>query len=408
MTSAAPASTDTEDWKSRALESEAERAELVATVQRLTRAHVMGLVDLPPGVFPLWQQTHQSLLHTQGRTHAGIVIPKYPHITDALFGVRGVTLLTAPYGIGKTTFTLNIARSVAEAGNCQVVYITAEMTAVRLAQRLLVDMAAPQRGEGHPITMQQLLTGDQMRTPAQREAHTNAEELHLGELQAEMYRGALEKFKALTGTKRLQIVDMKDIGSMHWSRGDGEHALTPLERHVDSITDRGSETLILLDTIAHLEVQPNGAGGEVGDYKDDLSQDRDITAGLRQWREALGEKRALIAVHEESKARTGSGEGHAIRGSSRYAYGADALIQIVEAESNRGSVALKLREPTNDDGVSQIDVIINKARDGGHSGTLIGLDHHYQSAEVREIERWTRRDIAAKAADSKSEKKSAK
>ena len=347
----------------------------------------------------LGDRAHESLLRTQGRQHAGISIPAYPLLSNALFGLRGVTLLTAPYGIGKTTLTLNIARSVAAAtvGRCPVVYFTTEMSSVRLAQRMIADIAASLlvKGGGNPLTMRQLLIGDSGLAQPVKMKKREDNELQLGELQARNYAAAREIFKGLDG-KSLHILDAKDIGSMAWSRAEGEHSLTPLQRKVDEVTEGAEEVLIILDTIAHLEIQPSGAGGELADYKDDLSQDRDITAGLREWREHLGETRALLAVHEESKARTGSGDGHSIRGSSRYAYGADALMQIIYADNDQGqhgSVKLGLRDATNREQVPQIDAVINKARDGGYSGSLIALDHEHEIATVREVDSFTRKQV---------------
>ena len=347
----------------------------------------------------LGDRAHESLLRTQGRQHAGISVPAYPLLSNALFGLRGVTLLTAPYGIGKTTLTLNIARSVAAAtgGKCPVVYFTTEMPAVRLAQRMIADIAASLlvKGGGNSLTMRQLLIGDSALPQSTKDKKRKDGELQLGELQAKNYEAAREIFKGLDG-KSLHILDAKDIGSMQWARSEGEHSLTPLQRKVDEVTEGAEEVLIILDTIAHLEIQPSGAGGEIADYKDDLSQDRDITAGLREWRGHLGETRALLAVHEESKARTGSGDGHSIRGSSRYAYGADALIQLIYADNDSGqlgSVELGLRDATNRENVPQIDAVINKARDGGNSGTLIALDHEHEIATVREVAAFTRKQV---------------
>ena len=347
----------------------------------------------------LGDRAHDSLLRTQGRQHAGISIPAYPRLSNALFGLRGVTLLTAPYGIGKTTLTLNIAYSVAEAtsGKCPVVYFTTEMPAVRLAQRMIADIATSllAKGGGNSLTMRQLLIGDSALPQSVKDKKRKDGELQLGELQAKNYEAAREIFKGLDGTS-LHILDAKDIGSMQWARSEGEHSLTPLQRKVDEVTEGAEEVLIILDTIAHLEIQPSGAGGDIADYKDDLSQDRDITAGLREWRGHLGETRALLAVHEESKARTGSGDGHSIRGSSRYAYGADALIQLIYADNDSGqlgSVELGLRDATNRENVPQIDAVINKARDGGNSGTLIALDHEHEIATVRELAAFTRKQV---------------
>ena len=378
---------DERNRKYEAMERERSTAAVLAVRQTLTRHISLG------------QRAHESLLRTQGRQYAGIAIPAYPLLSNALFGLRGVTLLTAPYGIGKTTLTLNIARSVAATGKCPVVYFTTEMPAVRLAQRMIADIAASllAKGGGNSLTMRQLLTGDSGLPQSVKDKKRRDSELQLGELQAKNYEEAREIFKGLDGT-HLHILDAKDIGSMAWSRREGEHSLTPLQRKVDEVTEGAEEVLIILDTIAHLEIQPSGAGSDAmgADYKDDLSQDRDITAGLREWREHLGETRALLAVHEESKARTGSGDGHSIRGSSRYAYGADALMQLIYADNDNGqhgSVELGLRKATDRENAPQIDAIINKARDGGHSSTMIAFDHYYEIGIVKEVAVFTQKQV---------------
>jgi len=274
---------------------------------------------------------------------------------------------------------------------------------------MIADIAASllTKGGGNALTMRQLLIGDSGLPQSVKDKKRKDGELQLGELQAKNLDAAREIFKGLDG-KSLHILDAKDIGSMAWARSEGEHSLMPLQRKVDEVTEGAEEVLIILDTIAHLEIQPSGAGGEIADYKDDLSQDRDITAGLREWREHLGETRALLAVHEESKARTGSGDGHSIRGSSRYAYGADALIQLIYADNDSGqlgSVELGLRDATNRENVPQIDAVINKARDGGYSGTLIALDHEHEIAAVREVAAFTRKQVNdAKKKPAKKEK----
>ena len=400
----------TDQLVARVAELEAENLAHEKRERARSNAAVYAQRQALPSHVSLGDRAHESLLRTQGRQHAGISIPAYPLLSNALFGLRGVTLLTAPYGIGKTTLTLNIARSVAAAtgGKCPVVYFTTEMPAVRLAQRMIADIAASLlvKGGGNALTMRQLLTGDSGLPQSAKDKKRKDGELQLGELQAKNYEAAREIFNGLDG-KSLHILDAKDIGSMAWARSEGEHSLMPLQRKVDEVTEGAEEVLIILDTIAHLEIQPSGAGGEIADYKDDLSQDRDITAGLREWREHLGETRALLAVHEESKARTGSGDGHSIRGSSRYAYGADALIQLIYADNDSGqlgSVELGLRDATNRENVPQIDAVINKARDGGYSGTLIALDHEHEIATVREVAAFTRKQVNDAKKPAKKEK----
>lgn len=365
------------------------------------------------------QAAHNSFLRTQGRRYAGIGIPAYPALSDALNGLRGSTLLTAPTGIGKTTLTLNIARSIAEASlgkplssQVHVVYITTEMPAVTLVQRLLSDMTGT--GGSNCIYIRKLMTGDSALPSSTHETG----KLRLGLKEQRQYEAATQQLAAVLH-KTLHIVDKEDLDDMAWSAyKDGDHALLALQRLVDERTQGVQEVLVILDTIAHLDVEPslstNYAGEQVRQrYRDDLSRDEDITAALKKWRDHLGDSRALLSVHEESKARTGTGDIHAVRGSSRYAYGQDALLAMVYASTDKGdkgggTVDIGIRDDNESDTTFQIDLLVNKTRDGGRAGVVIMLDHETLNARVREVPRDTRNPITAAVTSKQMRAKSKK
>lgn len=79
-----------------------------------------------------------QLAHDEGRIVTGRMFTGYRQIDRCITGLRPghLTTLAAATGAGKTTLALNIAANVAEQGG-GVLYISGEMTAEELAQRIL-------------------------------------------------------------------------------------------------------------------------------------------------------------------------------------------------------------------------------------------------------------------------------
>ena len=323
-----------------------------------------------------------ALQFTQGHKFAGIGIPAYPMLSESLFGMRGFTLLTGPTQAGKTTMTLSMALSVADGADihcetcepvqeterAQVVYVPAERGPVSLMHGMLC-----------------LLSGVDMRL-----LHTG---LHLlRDDQREQVACAKRKLAQLLGST-LHVVDPDrvDMGwCEHEDRDTGNwHPLCGLQRHVDAVT-RGGRCLVIVDTLAHLALQP--AGGVGLPYRTDLDRDTDITRGLKCWRAHLDRSHsAILGVHEESKERTGSGDTHAGRGSSKFAYAADALLAMMYADREKeGTRAVGIRAGEPDlANATEVDLLVNKARDGGRSNTTIGLVHHFKAGRVEEVQSWS-------------------
>lgn len=315
----------------------------------------------------LMDRAWESLQYTQGMTVAGIACPAYEFLTDALFGFRGITLLTGPTGCGKTTLTLSVALSVADGAKidcetceplpknerAQVVYVTTEMDPNALVVRMIASMAR--------VSIRSLMT----------ELHT------LTKKQTDDIETARAKLKHLLGNT-LHIITPQNV-DMSWGAEGVDHALHGLQSKVDEVTG-GARALVIIDTLACMTIEPM-EGTKA--HQSELDTDRDMTHGLRRWRSHLGYTHsAILAVHEESKARTGSGDAHASRGSSRYAYGADALLAMMYADADDGTRTRGLRDSAEVDGRTDVDMMVNKARDGGKGGSTIGLIHDWGNAGV--------------------------
>jgi hypothetical protein len=326
---------------------------------------------------------------TQGRKVGGIPIPGFPLLTDALFGLRGVCLLTAPSGMGKTTFVNTVALNVAR-GKCmdgadmhepmRVAYVTAEMSRADVALSMASTLAA--------IPTRTWLTGE-----------ANGEEAPDGLLlrwdTRQRAHGALSTLREL---ERGKLLMLDAHGLMRaWSRGEG-HALSGLEDATLQLAG-GKPMLVIVDTLATLEVQsPDGRP-----YRSELDMDKDIVDGLKAWRNALPPGSCILAVHEESKAATGSGDGHAVRGSSRYLFSTSQRLAFTYADSDDiGTRTLGLRGDDDADPlVAEIDIRIPKARRGGDAGAVITLEHEYRKATVRERARVTEQQLRRLKRDSR-------
>ena len=193
----------------------------------------------------------------------------------------------------------------------------------------------------------------------------------------------------------LKILDAHEF-MRGWARGE-EHALSGLGDATLQLAG-GAPILVIVDTLATLEVRP--AEGEK--HRSDLDADKDIVDGLKAWRNALPPGSCILTVHEESKAATGSGEGHAVRGSSRFLFSASQRLAFTPADSDDiGTRTLNLRGHDDADPfVAEIDIRIPKARRGGDAGAVIAIEHEYRTATVREVERYEERELRRVKRDS--------
>lgn len=330
---------------------------------------------------------------TQGRAVAGIPIPGYPMLTDALFGLSGTCLLTGPSGLGKTTLVNGIALNVAR-GRCDrtgdecaplpVVYISAEMS----RGDILASMTQQLAGVG----ARTLRLGD----AGPRHPGTLTERLSLSDPLHRRVEAAVRQLDELERSRRLVVYTAASL-MRPWTRD--EHALIGLQEAVAELHPDGA--LVIVDTLATLDVRP----AEGQQHRSDLDTDADIVDALMRWRDALGASSAILAVHEESKAATGTGDGHAVRGSSRYLYSTTQRIAMIRSSSDEGSRTLGLRANPVEEGVEEVDMVVSKARFGGKAQSRVPMSHRWMDGVVQEDGvLFTVADIAAKREERKKQK----
>ena len=305
----------------------------------------------------------------------GIPIPGFPRLTEKLHGLRGTCVFTGPTGKGKTTLVNTIAINVVRGGPgmvpVPVVYFTSEMTRMEIALSMRVMLAQVDQRKA------MLGTAETLKPMAV----------------------AREELRQLEVSGMLSIIDAHER-MRPWS--DEEHALTGLAETVELLHPRQS-VLVVIDTLAVLQVMTQEA------FRSDLDNDAAIVTGLKRWTNKLPFGSCILAVHEESKERTGTGDTHAVRGSSKYAYRGTQLIALVDADAKDvGTRANGMRDGYMEPGAAEFDILVNKARRGGASGSVIAMVNEYQRGVITEVGAWSASELMEAKDGAKEEKRKSK
>lgn len=319
----------------------------------------------------------RELAGTQGREQGGIAVPGFPWLTDALFGLSGTCLFTGPSGMGKTTLVANIAMGVAEAGEVPVVFVTAEMTRIEVAESMLAARA--------PIAVRDLRIGTM---GGARGGEGLSRELMLTAGARASVERAAQELNRLIDTAALSILEARAL-VRPWTKLTGEHALSGVSDAVEALHP-GRPVLVIVDTLATLDIRP--ARGE--SHRTDLDADADIVDALVAWRAALPAGSCILCIHEENKSMTGSGDGHSARGSSRYLYSCTQRINLVAADSPGGTRSLELRDHEAVEGIRELDIVVAKARRGGRAGSVVAVDFNWSTGTFKELMLFSPQQIA--------------
>lgn len=326
------------------------------------------------------RQAQESNAASQGWAHQGISVPQYPALTDALDGVKGWCLLTGGTGVGKTTWTLAASLSVAmrgrmgEGAHAGGIAPTTQGTqdGMRSAVADVVYLSTEMTWTEQYHAMVCMLAGVWVRDYAKRRAHLPMES-----------RAALDRAERTLGELmeggRLLLLSAADVQWHGWQR----HALEGVERVVLEHA-QGKRVLVVVDTLHTLPVEP--APGTYGGI-DDFERDKLVVEGCTALRHELeGQMGALLTVAEEAKHLEGSGDMHSTRGSSAYAYRTSQRLALVRADSAGRSRHQGVRIGHPGTNASEVDMLVGKARQGGHAGAVVPMVHAYTQSRVVELE----------------------
>lgn len=350
----------------------------LASSPPLVRARPWTLEEVKPSTITTAtsDEVDAFLQLTSGKPFGdGIPIPGFPLLTEKLHGLRGTCVFTGPTGKGKTTLVNTIAINVVRGGPgmvpVPVVYFTSEMTRMEIALSMRVMLAQ--------VDQRKAMLG-------------TAETL-------EPMAVAREELRQLEVSGMLSIIDAHER-MRPWS--DEEHALTGLAETVELLHPRQS-VLVVIDTLAVLQVMTQEA------FRSDLDNDAAIVTGLKRWTNQLPFGSCILAVHEESKERTGTGDTHAVRGSSKYAYRGTQLIALVDADAKDvGTRTNGMRDGYMEPGAAEFDILVNKARRGGASGSVIAMANEYQRGVITEVGAWSASELMEAKDGAKEEKRKSK
>lgn len=251
-----------------------------------------------------------SWRETQGHSALGLVTPRFPNLSDMLFGWRGLVVVAAMPGIGKTTLTLAAGIDAVEQAENDAcfAFVSFEMPTKTLVSRVLADMSG--------IPQRTLHVGAVAGNPVDRGG------LRLQDKQHSNIREAMTRLSCLSD--RVALIGKDDIGPMRGRSADGRDCMAGVERAVSELQRRSgrSRSFVVLD---HLGVIPVDRGDP---FANDTDRTRYILSGLTTLRDRLdGERNPVVVVAQARKADWEDGAGLAsIMGTADTAYSADAAI----------------------------------------------------------------------------------
>jgi hypothetical protein len=227
---------------------------------------------------------------TQGQASLGLHTPRFPLISDMLFGWRGLIFVAAMPGIGKTTLALAAGIDAVENNDACFVFVSFEMPTGTLVNRVLSDMSGG---------------------------------LRLRDKQHNDIGEAMTRLSCLSD--RVSLIGKDDIGTLRGQSSDGRDGMSVVLQAVEEAKRRSgkSRSFVVLD---HLGVIPVERGdGEP--FANDTDRTRYILSGLTTLRDRLdGERNPVVVVAQSRKADYEEPSLASIMGTADTAYSADAAI----------------------------------------------------------------------------------
>ena len=293
----------------------------------------------------------QRQLDSQGMSAVGIETPLFPKLSFALCGWRGLILLAAMPGIGKTTLATAAAINAVEKNDdtCAV-FVSFEMPTETLVERTRSQMSG--------IGQRTLRLGDNVRYPNGRR-HLSADGasmekgMRLNDEQMSCLHQADGRLLALDG--RLVFVGKSDIGTLGGRSNDMRGCLAKIERLVVETkrSSGASRSFVVLDHFGAIPVDsPDGRL-----WPNDTERARYLLGGLITLRDRLGENNPIVVVAQCRKADNNKEKPgiESVMGTADSGYAADAVILFRREKEDDAN-----RKPTD-----PVDIIANieKGRD---------------------------------------------
>ena len=308
---------------------------------------------------PILKGVVAGLNKTHVRGWLGLRLPSFPTLDGKLCGLRGLMLLGAAPGVGKTQLTLQLGIDAMHDPAVGVVYLSLEMSKYELGYRLLALASG--------MTYRRLRLGDQALPAISPTIPMDSidgapyspyvADLRLnGSDQQRLKAGGVELGQL---APRLTLLGSEDIGSMAASNGDPGAWHRPLVRMVEAAKQRmgTSRVLVVVDNLQAIAVEPPHGKP----WASDMDRDRTVIEGLTRLQHELADP--VMVVSEVTKgAFTNTDAMASILGTGRNTYRADAVMLLKRVE----------------DSATGIELSIDKGRDGMERGKVsLEWDQHY-------------------------------
>ena len=250
--------------------------------------------------------TLRDLKGTQGLACLGIPTPGFPTMSAKLFGWRGLILMGAAPGVGKTTLALAAGLdALRHDSKTAFVVFSAEMSREVLRERLLATLAR--------VPDRLLSVGDvcEKEDPATG-LHLSPDDLR----RVNVARELLESFG-----NRLCILDRREIPRMNRDTG---YALQNMVEQTLAASNT-SRPFVVLDPFQGVPF--DSVSGQ--EWRQDLERDRGLMDFLLQTQRNIGEKFPFVVVSETTKNTWNEGaKMNDLLGTGRLAYSADAVLTV--------------------------------------------------------------------------------
>lgn len=277
-----------------------------------------------------------GLKETHARGWLGLRLPSFKVLDGKLCGLRGLMLLGAAPGVGKTQLTLQLGMDAMYGDpGVGLVYLSLEMSKHELGTRLLCVASA--------LSYRRMTLGDQAVAPGQDGLKFSSGD------RAALAAGQ----KQLRGLQsRLKLFGSRDVPALAAGDGDPHRWYVPLAEMVEDAKRRMGvdRVLVVIDNLQAIAVEPPHGRP----WASDMDHDRIVVEGLTRLQHDTGD--AVMVVSEVTKSKFDKTDSMAaILGTGRNAYRADAVMLA------------KRRDP-DDTECPFIDLLVAKGRDGMERG----------------------------------------
>ena len=255
-------------------------------------------------MLPIGRRSMDSLLRAsiqrmdagQGKGVTGIPTPIYGKLSDALFGWRGLIVIAAAPGVGKTTLALTAALDAVQSSkDACMLFVSFEMGTNVLCDRMISQMSG--------VSQRVLRSGPMDEKKIEERDEARKRLFNLGH--------------------RVTIVGREDVGKL---TGDASSCLSNIAQIVEQMKAQSGATRSFV-VIDHLGVVPVELP-EKRPWPNDTERVRHVMSGLVGLRDRLGDDNPVVLIAQARKNDWSSAELASVMGTADTAYTADAVIVI--------------------------------------------------------------------------------